>query len=106
METDKVSFNRKEKSILVDILRWYKDEYDTEDEQVDEAIEMLEESSELDIRLIDSDFISENVIGDFSEELKPYLADMEDGETAAEFFVDGFKNISKKLKTEKNPFKN
>lgn len=97
MNSGKIKLDRKEKTILVDILRWYSEEYESEDEEVEDAIEKLEDSRELDPDLVDINFIQETVIEDFSIELQPYLRDMEDSQNAVSFFKEGFEGISKKI---------
>lgn len=97
MSSGKIQLDRKEKTILVDVLRWYDEEYETEEEEVAAAIETLEDSRELNPDLVDINFIKETVIEDFSIELQPYLRDMENSQTAVNFFKEGFKNISKKI---------
>jgi GTP-dependent phosphoenolpyruvate carboxykinase len=97
MTSEKIELDKKEKTILVDVLRWYGEEYETEDEEIEDAIDRLEDSKELDPDLVDINFIQETVIEDFSIELQPYLRDMENSQKAVRFFKVGFEGISEKI---------
>lgn len=98
MTSEGIKLDGREKTIMVDILRWYdREEYETEDEEIKDAIDRLEDSRKLYPNLVNIKFIQKTVIEDFSIELQPYLRDMEDSQNAVNFFEQGFEGISEKI---------
>lgn len=99
-DTDEyIILSRSEKSILVDILRWYKSEYEIEDEEdVDAAIGSLEDRMVLDISLVNCDSLVNVVITDYTRELQPYIAEMEDAESVMKFYRERLSSITEKIR--------
>lgn len=91
---------REQKSVLVDILNWYMAEYDLDketEENVESAIEELEEHRRFDTRRLDTDFVCDTLINQYADELQPYLADLDNPMTAVEFYRDNFSSLTERL---------